>query len=239
MAGHAFDTVARTLASGLPRRRMVGSLLGLAAGSLAASVRGRASAQPAPDAAQSPPTTYLYVQSAAGGTLTPAKRADHYTLTLAGVGPRTVYFGNIGGSDTGTIPTATFVDELPTLFPGPPNAALSVHVDSGEEETLTFTILSGSHDADARTIQYEIRLLANVESPGLAAFDERGTPVVAPGRFAEAHLFIDDGGISCTCCPLDSTQRQRFGCSTRTVASCTVCRPSLTQNCICGHPPPS
>jgi hypothetical protein len=202
MRNHPFDATARALASGAPRRRVLGGLVALAVGGLLEAVTGRKAfargrgSVPEPRAA-----SFLYVQTAtSGGTLTSTGEPGRFTLTVTDVAARTIYFSNIGGSKTGTIPTAAFVDEFPFLFDGEPNAALSMRLSGHQEETVIVALLSGSHDPGARTLTYDVRVLENSDSPGLAGFSGSGTPEALPDRFEEAHLFIDDGGVLCVCC---------------------------------------
>src|SRR5688572_16891597 len=133
MATPPVDSVARADASNAPRRRVLSGILALAASGLLEAVGGRKA-----DAERTEPRrgsncgsssrrSYLFVQNATdGGTLIPTGEPDRFTLTLTGVAARTIYFSNIGGSDAGTLPTAVFVDKLPVLFDGEPNAALSM-----------------------------------------------------------------------------------------------------------------
>lgn len=221
MPDHPFDSAARALASGAPRRRVLAGLVALAFGGVLEAVtgrkafaRGRAPGQaPAQDA-----TSFLYVQTAtSGGTLIPTGQPGRFTLTLTGVAARTIYFSNIGGSKAGTIPTAAFVDELPLLFDGEPNSALSMRLTGGQEETVIVAILSGSHDPGADRVTYEVRVLERSDSPGLAGFGGSGEPEAVPNQFEEAHLFIDDGGVFCICCVPG-------GIETRSEPSCSACQ---------------
>jgi hypothetical protein len=181
---------------------VLGGLVALALGGLVEAVTGRkAHARGSSAAAEATGASFLYVQTAtSGGTLTPTGQPDRFRLTLTGVAARTIYFSNIGGSRAGTIPTAAFVDEFPLLFDGDPNSALSMRLPGNQEATVILALLSGRHDPGARTLIYEVRVLEGSDSPGLAGFSGTGKPAAVPNRFDEAHLFIDDGGVTCACC---------------------------------------
>lgn len=206
MAGRFLEGASRSRVLGVPRRKVLGGLLVGSMGGLSLAFGGKHRFADVALAGVPPQRGYLYVQEANGASIAPAAgQTDLYTLVLTGVSDRTIYFSNIGGTDSGTGATGSFMLQFPTLFDGNPNSALAVHMPGGREETLILTlegarILAQQPDGDAAsvlrfTLGYTVRLLERTDSPGLQSQVTRRTSPQFPLSFASASLFIDAGGL--------------------------------------------
>ena len=202
MDANRFDAWTKALTGRLSRRVALG---GGGAGLLGLAGRRRSSAQDAgPEAspAASPAPTagrvdFLFVQTAASGSFVPkAEAAGLYELTLREGAGQTVYFSDRPARFVGTVPTARFLRAAGLGFAtaDPPNAALVVQTDDGED-TIVVELLNPSYDVPTGTVTYEARILAEYQGEGLASLAARQTDQVVPERFGPAALFIDS--VSC------------------------------------------
>ena len=206
-----FDTLTRSLSSRLSRRTALqASGLGLAAGLAAASplraaAQGAAATPVVVDGVTLTPGTFLFVQSASGGTFAanpgagtpvaggaavPGGGAD-YLLTLEGHAGSTVYFSDRPERIFGEAPTQTFLDGLGFAPSNPPNAALVTNDADGNEDILVVELLDPAYDADAGSVTYGVNILSDYEG-GLDFVAGRQQDEDLASTFGEASLFIDD-----------------------------------------------
>jgi hypothetical protein len=149
-------------------------------------------------------TSYLYVATASGGTITPG---DDGTLVLTGTAPQITYFTDRPVRDAGAISVnemidVLFADDLPA-----PNAALTIRLD-GEELVLPIELTGPEYDEAAGSLSFDIRWLTGT-TPGLASF-ELDDPADAPATFGEAELFIDSGYNTCRLELTNSSDEELF-----------------------------
>ena len=103
---------------------------------------------PSADDARTHPE-FLFVQSFDGGTWTPKAGADGvYTLTLTGAAAQTIYFSDRPERDTGLAPNQPFLDGLGFTPENPPNAAIVVQTESGEQDVLVVEFFTPVYDAE-------------------------------------------------------------------------------------------
>lgn len=199
-----FDTLSRSLSSRLSRRTVLRvSGPGLAAGAAAGPLW--AAAQDATPNPLSDDPTFLFVQTAAGGTFatnpgagtasvdgTPvAGGGADYLLTLTGHTGNTIYFSDRPERIFGEAPTQTFLVGLGVQPDNPPNAALVTNDADGNEDILVVELLSPSYDAGAGSVTYGANILSDYEG-GLNFVASRQRDEDLPPSFGEASLFIDD-----------------------------------------------
>ncbi len=197
-----FGTVAKLFAARRSRRQaLVQGGAGLAAGALAAAglshrAPAQAAAQDATPAADATgeKVAYLFVQSFQSGTIAPKAGEDGtYTVTLAqGLG-QTVYFSDRPERIVGATSTPQFLDGLGFNADNPPNAALVVEANPGEEDIAVLELFNPTYDESTHTATYDVTVLAEWEDALGMGFSEAPTDLVALGSsFGAAHLFIDD-----------------------------------------------
>ena len=201
MNSSKFDQLSRMFAHRGNRRDLVAGSLGLAGVALG----GRAMAQeatpaglpddphPSADGA-SAETEFLFVQPFEGGTWEPKLgESGVYTLTLTGADAHTVYFSDRPERIVGLAPTQQFLDGLGFPADNPPNAAVvAQRPEGGEQEVLVIELLNPSYDAEAGTLTYDARVLADYGDPGLAHLAQGQTDYALGETFAAGSLFIDD-----------------------------------------------
>jgi hypothetical protein len=198
-----FDTIARFFADRrLSRRRMVAKGgTGLAAGALAATGLSSAHAQEATPAAAGEKVEFLFVQSFQSGTVAPkAGEEGTYTLTLAqGLG-QTIFFSDRPQRIVGAAPTADFLAGLGFPPDNPPNAALVLAANPGDEGIAVLEVANPIYDEATHTATYDVTVLAEWERTLELGFNEVPTDLaqLAPS-FGAAHLFIDDCPDITTC----------------------------------------
>lgn len=135
--------------------------------------------------------TFLFVQEAQGGTLTPGTD-DTYALALEGVGAVTVMFTGRPMRQAATMDTAQFISQWDEMFADdPPNAALTFeNVGGGGMNTAVFAISRPVYDADQRTLVYSAYdLLLGADAEVETA--QGDTLAELPESFGPASLFID------------------------------------------------
>ena len=201
-----FDTISKLFASRRTRR-------GATAGGLAgAPVGARAFAQDATPAVGPwatvsrtdlgpPAPEMLYVQPFDGGTWAPkAGEDDVYTLTLTGAAAHTVYFSDRPERIVGLAENQQFLDGLGFSPNNPPNAAIvAPHEDGDGQEILVIELLNPAYDADAGTLTYDARVLADYGKHDLAHLARQQQDYEIGETFGAGSLFIDDGAwYSCT-----------------------------------------
>jgi hypothetical protein len=155
---------------------------------------------PSADTAQASPE-FLFVQPFDSGTWAPLDAAaGTYTLTLSGAAAQTVYFSDRPERIVGLAPTQLFLDGLGFTPENPPNAALVADTGTGETEILVIELFDPVYDADAGTLTYDARVLADYAEPGLASLARQQTDYDYPATFGDGSLFIDscpDGTVTC------------------------------------------
>ena len=146
--------------------------------------------------------TFLYVQTAHSGTLSPEQADGRRILTLNNVSPTTVYFSDRPDRITGNESTEAFIaqwdDGSDSFASNPPNAALDV-IGENSQHLAIVELMDATYDAQNKTLKYEIILL-DKESDG-----------TFPTAFNEAAVFIDStySRYGCAC---DFTTRNTCSC---------------------------
>lgn len=190
-----------------------------------------ASAQ-VPVAGQDPErrTYYLFVQNATSGSFRPNPAMPGlYTLVLEGVGARTIYFSDRPARDAGAVPMEGFLQGLGFSAENPPNAALVMADQDGDETTVVIELFSPRYEAQARRLTYDARILTRSDRAGLAVFMERHRDGRLPQLFGHASVFIDDcpdGGVFCNRIWMD---RYVGCCWSSRFLGCTPCSGSWAQ----------
>ena len=210
-----FDQLSRKFARRGSRRGLVASSLGLAS----AAVSSRTLAQEAtPEDLPADPhptvdeatveTEFLFVQPFESGTWEPRLGEDGmYTLTLSGADAHTVYFSDRPARIVGLAPTQQFLDGLGFPPENPPNAAIVAQRPAGgEQEVLVIELLDPVYDADAGTLTYDARVLADYGDPGLAHLAQGQTDYELSETFASGSLFIDACSHRTYGCYLNNTE---------------------------------
>ena len=126
--------------------------------------------------------TFLYVQTAHSGSLSPEGVDGKHTLTLNDVSPVTVYFSDRPDRETGHESTAEFIAEWgsgeDSFAKNPPNAALDIIGDDSQSIAIV-ELMSAQYDVQEQILEYQVLILD----------DETGGQI--PEKFDEVALFID------------------------------------------------
>lgn len=194
MKRHEHDDLSTPTQGHLSRRRA----LGAAAGGVSLALVGErlASARQAtPVTGATPvaePVTVLFVQSAASGTMAPKSGADGvFELTLTGVSSQTIWFSDHPAREVGVIETATFAVD-PVFDPAdPPNAAVVVQTDSGEDQ-LIVELANPRYDADGDTVVYEATPIATYAGEMFTRIADTLDDNELPASFGLTSVLIDD-----------------------------------------------
>ena len=139
-------------------------------------------------------STFLYVQTAHSGTLSPEAADGKRTLVLNNVSPSTVYFSDRPDRITGHESTEAFIAEWDSgedsFKSDPPNAALDV-LDRDSQRVAILELMDATYDAKANTLKYEVVVLDD---------ETRGD---LPQEFGEAVLLVDSAWkhYHCHCAP--------------------------------------
>lgn len=140
------------------------------------------------------PVSWLFVEDAAGGTLT-GPDDQHLKLKLNKVRKYITEFTDRPNRQAYELPNADFFTDWPQTFAGdPPNAALSYSLPGQQQPlNIVLTLTNPQYDAIKRTVSYDaVRILQAtdiyLDNPDLAPFQTHKTPQ----RFGKASLFIDD-----------------------------------------------
>ena len=226
--------------------------MGIAAASLGVSSARVALAQDAtpvaeefpdtvhPDAGAAP-SEFLFVQSFAGGSIAPVDPEDgRFTLTLDGANPQTVYFSDRPERVFGLATTSAFLEGLGFTPGNPPNAALVVTTESGDEDVLIVELFDPIWDEASGTLTYTVQVLSEYAEAGLAFAALRQTDYELPESFGQGGLFVDgcsDGRIYCHQRNPDGSMGALVGPSPMTPfcfdASASKCLPCSGPNAIC------
>ncbi len=266
MDRHQFDRIAGRLAAHRANRRFTlgGAGAGIAAASLGLSSARFALAQDAtpvadefPDTvhpeAGADPSEFLFVQSFASGSIAPLNAGEgQFSLTLDGANPQTIYFSDRPERVFGLVTTSTFLEGLGFTPDDPPNAALVVTTETGEEDVLIIELLEPVWDESSGTLTYTIQVLSDYSEPGLAFAALQQTDFVLPENFGLGGLFIDGCSTDRVFCYLrneDGTKGEGVGqskstpfCFDQSAKKCTpcsnpaiVCAESYPQRCRSGQ----
>lgn len=193
---HAWATV-------LTRRSAIGAA-GAAAASVAVAPLARAqeatpvSATPVAGTAGDK-LFFMFVQTAQAGSFMPKDGEEGvYQVTLEGADAQTIYFSDRPDRIVGNLPTDQFLDGLGFSPENPPNAAIVAQTDAGED-ILVVELLNPVWDGAARTLTYDVRVLADYQDDGLGHLAEQQEGAELPTSFGHTSLFIDDCPNATSC----------------------------------------
>lgn len=263
MNSDQFDRIAARLAARRATRRATLGAMGagiaavtlgprLAAAQDATPVAGDTLETVHPGAVPAPPDV-LFVQSFESGSLTPLDAAaGQFTLTLDGANPQTVFFSDRPERVFGLATTSEFLEGLGFTPANPPNAALVVTTENGEEDVLVIELLDPVWDEASGTLSYTVQVLENYAEPGLAFIASRQTDYELPDQFGKGGLFVDGCSTDRLYCYLrneDGTKGKGVGPSKPTpfcfetgTKKCTpcsspaiVCAESYPSQCLSGR----
>jgi len=196
MQSQDFDRLATSVASRFSRRAALCTSAGIAGLALAAPT-GLAATQDATPAASPVPagekTTFLFVQSFAGGSIMPKPgQAGTYVLSLEGDHGRTIGFSDRPERIVATGPTQAFLDGFIFSPVDPPNAALVFAPSVGETDIIVLELLNPQYDDATSTVTYDVHVLDTFDDSELSFQEEPRPPDPAGETFGPAELFIDD-----------------------------------------------
>jgi hypothetical protein len=255
-----FDRIAARLAAHRANRRAtLGKAgAGIAAASLSVSSARFAIAQDATPVADELPDTvhpsaaaesseFLFVQSFASGSIEPVDASDgSFILTLDGANQQTIYFSDRPERVFGLSTTTAFLEGLGFTPDNPPNAALVVTTDSGEEDVLIIELFDPVWDEASATLRYTIQVLADYQESGLAFAAKQQTDYDLAEPFGPGGLFIDscaDGRVYCHLRNPDGSMGSPVGPSPMTPFcfeySTSRCLPCSSGSVICAAAYPS
>ncbi len=257
MTPEQFDRIAARLAAHRANRRTTlrAGGVGLAVVSLGVTGAHLATAQDAtpvageelPDTvhlgAAAEPSEFLFVQSFAGGSIAPvAGENDLFTLTLDGANPQTVFFSDRPERVFGLATTAAFLEGLGFSPDDPPNAALVVTTENGDEDVLILELLDPVWDEASGTLTYSVQMLADYEESGLAYAALQQTDYDVPETFGQGGLFVDGCSTDRLFCyqyNADGTKGSPVGPTKQTPfcfdASSKKCLPCSSPSIICAE----
>ena len=117
-----------------------------------------------------PKPEFLFVQLFESGAWSPKTGEDGvFVLTLHGTAAETIYFSDRPERIVGMTPMDQFLQGLGFTPVNPPNAAIvSRRENGGDEDVLLVELFDPVYDAEARTLQYDARILADYADRGLA-----------------------------------------------------------------------
>lgn len=161
-----FDRISKLFANRrLSRRQAIATggagLATLATGPIATAQDATPDAETVPgDAWSGEKTTYLFVQSFHGGSITPTDDVEgRYTVTLNQGTGQTISFGDRPSRDVGVTDTPEFLEGLGFSDDNPPNAALIVETESGETDIAVVELFNPTYDPETRGVTYEVEVL--------------------------------------------------------------------------------
>ena len=201
-----FDRIAARLAAHRANRRTTlrAGGVGLAVAALGVPGARLATAQAAtpvageelPDTvhlgATADPSEFLFVQSFASGSIVPvAGKDDFFTLTLNGANSQTVFFSDRPERVFGLAPTTAFLDGLGFTPDNPPNAALMVKTEQGDDDVLIIELFDPQWDEASAILTYSVHVLSDYQASGLAFAALQQTDFQLSEQFGEGGLFVD------------------------------------------------
>ena len=141
--------------------------------------------------------SFLFVQNATSGTLTPVAGAeDVFLLTLEGVSYSTLWFSDRPALIAGHELTRLFIANWGTgqedsFAASPPNAALDILEGEAEGDVLVVQLSQPEYDEAAARLTYQAKVLRDVTGV-LEVYNLRiDDPEAIPRSFGHAALFID------------------------------------------------
>lgn len=152
----------------------------------------------AADSDKSVSSSFLFVQTAPGGSLVPA--GDIYRLTLNKAAPAITYFAERPSTKTGVSDFTEMVDAIFMHEYADPNAALIID-ENGKQITVPMALSNPTRISDG-TVQYDVRLLASLNdrvSSAARVNDVNDIRVAAIEKFGAAELFIDSSHYGSDC----------------------------------------
>ena len=140
-------------------------------------------------------SSYLFSQSATGGSLSAASGPGPRTLTLTGASPSTVRFSDRPSRRAGTIGTGAFSGAWPGIFKGSsPNALLVLAtLNDKDVDSVVMVLSSPKYDAASQTMTYSVKELPASQDPATDWVGDKLTSL--PSKFGPATLFIDAGVV--------------------------------------------
>jgi hypothetical protein len=181
-----------------------------------AGLRG-ATAQEATPAAKSSHPSFLFVQTATGGSFgpnpqvgTPAVEGTPtvdggamHLLTLEGHNGNTIYFSDRPDRVFGDTPTPQFLDGLGFSPLNPPNAALITQADGdAEDEVYILELVNPTVDEATGTLTYGVNILGGYAGEPLTQIVADEAAEALPETFGRASLFIDECTAITSCIPI-------------------------------------
>lgn len=175
----------------MSRRRSLATLAVLAIGVASIASCTKASEPAAPAA----PPSYLYSQTAHGGSVAPQPDGT-IALTFTGVAPTTVKFTDRPDRSGVPISTQQFIAGWGSAFAGSsPNAAIVLPDAEKSRDTLVATISDPKYDAASETLTYKARVILNDKPASMSAYAANADAAL-PSTFGAASIFIDGGSQS-------------------------------------------
>lgn len=218
MTTHRFDALTKSFATTFSRRSALRSTgIGLAAGIVGTSGLKAAAQEATPAAAPSVDgavdATFYFVQTATSGTFAPNPGAGtpevagtptpgggaEYLLTLEGHHGGTIYFSDRPERIVGQNPTEQFLEGFGFGPENPPNAAVVVETEDGEQDVVVLELLNPTYDEASGTLTYGATILEEYQGENLVHLASQQQDTELPESFSRASLFIDD-------CPDDTLQ---------------------------------
>ena len=207
MDAERFDTLTRTIARRLSRRRAV------ATGGLGLTAALMSRLAPTVQAQSATPVTggeieVLFVQTFGSATVDPGTTSDTFTITLTGGTGQTVYFSDRPDRLAGTLPDAQFLDGRAFDPQDPPNAAI-VTMTGEQQDILVVELRDPTIDTASGAVTYTAQVLdGQPEGDVLAGLAARQEDTAIGDALGPTTLFIDD----LTCAPSNSPCNQDSDC---------------------------
>lgn len=236
MDGTRFDGLTKALAGRLSRRTAMRGAGGGLAAAFALNRLGVTAQEATPVTGENGTNpSYLFIQTAAGGTWAPKEGANGvYSLALTGTPDQTIAFSERPESIVGLVPTNDMIDML-GFTPGDlPNAALVIPGEDGaQNEILVIELSNAVHDGSANTTTYDATILTDYDEATLRYLAQKQRDDEIPGEFGVANLFIDSifcpdtATIDCLVCDsgLNPTKIGDIGTQGVCAKSITWCGP--------------
>jgi hypothetical protein len=180
------------------------------------------------------PINLLFVEEAAGGTLT-GPDDQHLTLTLKGLRDYVTSYSDRPIRAASLLPIQQFVDMWPNYFHNdPPNAVLSIKTSNIKDNraikqqggvspaivpiSLVLTLSNPHLAADQKSVTYDAkRIFKSTANATKLPYNKPTVLVLAtPQKFGAAVLNIDNGNINC---PYTTQYDNLYGTSKETCAS--------------------
>jgi hypothetical protein len=191
-----FDRFSKAFSTRLSRRTALRGGAGLVGATVSVAQLPATAQEASPVSGAEPASSFLYVQAFESGTLA-TDVEGWYLLTLAGAPAWTIAFADHPSRKTDALPTGSLPDQLAFDAANPPNAALVIHTESGDDVVLVLELLEPAFDGDARTLTYRVRETEDYHAFG-AGLAAKVQPAGAEhARFGRGSLFIDSGGDGC------------------------------------------